>query len=88
MEEIIRREAINAFFKKIINHIKIRMKLSPEEISKHQEFLKSMAIKLEQNLPETTFGDPEEAVYVNNQFISSTAQTVYCLAVSSAIADF
>ena len=73
MEEIIQCKAINAFFKKIINHIKISMKLNPAEISEHQEFLKSMMIKLEQNLLETTLGDPDEAVYVNNQFVSSVA---------------
>ena len=64
------------------------MKLSSEEISEYQEFLKSMAIKLEQNLVETTLGDPDEAVYVDNLFISSAARTAYCLAVSLVIADF
>ena len=64
------------------------MKLSSEEISEYQEFLKSMAIKLKQNLVEMTLGDPDEAVYVNKQFISSATQMVYCLAVSLVIADF
>ena len=50
----------------MINHIKIRMKLNPAEISEHQEFLKSMIIKIEQNLVGTTLGDPDKAVYVHN----------------------
>ena len=77
------------FSKKMMNHIKIRMELSPEEIpSEYKELLKSMLIKLEQNLLETTLGDPDEAVYVDNQFVSSAVRTAYSFAVSSVIADF
>ena len=62
--------------------------MNPAEISEHQKFLKSMMIKLEQNLVETTLSDPDEPVYVDNQFVSSIARTAYFLAVSLVIADF